>query len=324
VKYLRWLGLLLFVVLLLNLDLTALVDALSRSHALCIVVAVALNGLLVGLKAWRWQSLLRLQGQSYSVRRATVVYFSTLFVGYLTPGRVGEFAKALYLAQDTGMSVSSSMSSVLVDRLFDLFVLLASCASGLVLFTLPDGFAAPAVGLLALLVGVLLLMVHPRAEVPLRRLVERLPGIRRHAARLVPAVRQFYSGMASLWRPSLAFTLLLTIAAYVVFFSQCYLLALGLDLPLSASFVVFAVATASLTALLPVSISGLGTRDAVLIALFGTAGLGAEKAVAYSMLILLVFYVASGTMGGVAWLLAPLDSQMLERLRATGWRHGSS
>ena len=319
-KYLRLVGLLIFVVLLVHLDLPAIFAVLSHARLPLLLIAIALNGFLVGLKAWRWQFLLGMQGQTYSVWRATVVYFSSLFAGFLTPGRVGEFVKALYLTQDTGMPVSMAMSSVLADRLLDLYALLVCGGYGLVVFSLPPDVSLVGKWVVLGVIAVSVLLVHPRAEREVCRTLERLPRVRRYTLSLVPRIHHFYAGMAGLWRPRLLVAALLTAAAYLVFFTQCYLLALALDLPLHFGFVVFAVSTTSLVALIPISISGLGTRDAILIALLNPLGIGAETAVAYSTFILVTFYVAAGGIGAIAWSAAPLNARPMKQT----WPEGDS
>lgn len=320
-KYLRLIGLLIFLVLLCFLDLPTLLSTLSNVHLVYLVIAIILNGPLIILKAWRWQFLLGLQAQRYSPWRATVVYLSSLFAGFLTPGRLGEFIKALYVTQDTGMPASRAMSSVLTDRLFDLYALLICCGYGLAFFSLPSNIAMVAKWLIPLIAGVSLLFVHPRAEGPVCWLLHRIPWVKRYTARLVPQVHDFYQGMASLWKPQLPFAVLLTVAAYAVFFIQCYLLTLALEFVVDFGFVVFAISTTSLVSLIPISVSGLGTRDAILAALLAPRGVGTEVAVAYSTLILITFYVAAGGVGAIAWSAAPLDERLLSQIRTrTGLR----
>ena len=48
--------------------------------------------------------------------------------------------------------------------------------------------------------------------------------------------------------------------------------------------------------LIPVSVSGLGTRDAALIFLFSQIGVGKEAAVAFSIMKLFVMFVFSGAL----------------------------
>ena len=112
--------------------------------------------------------------------------------------------------------------------------------------------------------------------------------------------------MEQLLSIDLLLPLLVTVIAYALFYLQCYLAALALRLPLSYPYAAFCVSLASLLALLPISISGLGVRDATFIALLLPLGVTAEMAVSYSVLILLVFNVFGGAWGAIAWLTKPL------------------
>jgi uncharacterized membrane protein YbhN (UPF0104 family) len=97
--------------------------------------------------------------------------------------------------------------------------------------------------------------------------------------------------------------------AYALFFWQGWLLALALDLPLGMVYLAVCLSVAGVAALLPISFSGLGTRDAILILLFAPLGLAAEEAVAFSTLFFLTFYVGGGALGAIAWQVKPLEQQ---------------
>ena len=76
------------------------------------------------IKSYRWNYLLKQQSINYSAVQSFLVYMSSLYVGFITPGRLGEFVKTLYLKSDKGINISKGFSSVLVDRLFDLYLLI--------------------------------------------------------------------------------------------------------------------------------------------------------------------------------------------------------
>jgi hypothetical protein len=142
--------------------------------------------------------------------------------------------------------------------------------------------------------------------------VRRLPYVRRHHQRLSEAASRFQQGL----RPLLSFRLLLpvglTLLAYALFFLQGLLLALALDLRLGVVYLTVSLSVSGFVTLLPISISGLGTRDAALIAMFAPAGIIAEQAVAYSTLFFLTFYIAGGLIGAVAYQIKPLDRRPSE------------
>jgi hypothetical protein len=121
------------------------------------------------------------------------------------------------------------------------------------------------------------------------------------------------SGLRQLSLHSALLAVGLTIGTYAVFFGQCYLLALALDMSLSYVQVSYAVAIGSLVTLLPLSVSGLGTREAAMITYLGTAGIAPPLALAFSLLVFATFYLASGALGALAWWLKPAPLDALRR-----------
>ncbi|MCP4537684.1 MAG: flippase-like domain-containing protein [Chloroflexi bacterium] len=316
-RYTRLIGLLVLVVVLVKADLGKALVVLVDVRLSLLLLAIIANLPQLGLKALRWHFLLRMQGVSYKFKHAVLAYFASFYIGILTPGRLGEFVKAFYLKQETGITIGEAVSSVLVDRLFDLYALIGVGGCGLIIFarfvSLPGwALALVCAGILASL----LMLWPPVGRLALRVLTSMLI-IGRHANRLTPKVESFYANLVQLLKPRLLVAVLLTISAHAIFYTQCYLLVLALDLPLEYSFVLFSMSLVNLVNLLPVTISGLGTREAVLSLLFGSAGLDSGMAIAYSALVVLTFYVGAGIMGACAWSVVPLDLGLIKRNRNT-------
>ncbi len=95
---------------------------------------------------------------------------------------------------------------------------------------------------------------------------------------------------------------ILTIAAYFVFFKGCYLLGLSVDIHLPFIKIVFFVTFANLLSFLPISFSGIGTREGSLVYLFSTENLSGESALAFSVLIFATTYLLFGVVGFVSFM----------------------
>lgn len=307
--WLRLAGLALLALLLWWLDLAQIGLVLSRADQSLIALAAAANLLMILLKTLRWQIILRPQQIHYPLRPAYLAYWSSIFVGFFTPGRVGEFVKARHVSQDCDISLGRAFSSVLTDRLFDLFALLL--AGSAALLTLGGGERQ-----LLVLLGSTLLVLAPfglfledhffkKCQAWVGQLETRLPGQSRLLSEGSWLV-ELRQGFRQLTWPWLLAATLLTGLAYALFFGQCYLLALALHLPVGFTPVLYSVALGSLVTLLPISISGLGTREAAIIAYLSTVGVPAEAALSFSLLVFLTFYVAAGLIGAVAWWVKPL------------------
>ena len=95
-----------------NLDITAFLWA-------CFLILIVYI-----LKSLRWKLLLNGQQIRYSFYNALLAFTSSNFIAFITPGRLGEFAKIFYLKNDRNVPFSKSLPNVITDRLFDVYVLL--------------------------------------------------------------------------------------------------------------------------------------------------------------------------------------------------------
>lgn len=281
-------------------------------HKPLLLLVLVLHLPLMWFKALRWQHLLQAQRIQYGLRNAYLAYFGSMFIGLLTPGRLGEFVKAVHVTQDCGMPLTYAMSSVFSDRLFDLYLLLIVGGAAM-LDLAPGGIAMPALLGSSMLVTIPVILF---LDDSLFGYVQRATWLDRWRTTKIgwigARVSEMRTGMRALsWRGML-WASILTILAYGVFFGQCYLLAQALQISASFAEVSFAVAIGSLITLVPISISGLGTREAVMIAYLGTLGISAEQALGFSLLVFLTFYLGGGLLGAIAWWIKPASIEGLK------------
>ena len=309
--WLRLLGLLLLGVLLWRLDISALTEIIKSSVWQSILLAVMLNVPMVFIKTVRWWYLVRSQNIHYPISKSFLAYFSSIFIGFLTPGRLGELTKAMYISVDSSASMGRAFSSVLADRLFDLCALVGVGSAALISVTRLNIWQSWA-GMVLLIGGLtlaLVLLITDQGFALMRNCGSPLGQIGRRLFASGSWLFEMRAGLRQLSWLTILISVVLTVIAYAIFFGQCYLLALALRLPVTFASVSYAVALGSLVTLLPISISGIGTRDAAIVAYLGTVGVPSEMALAFSLLVFLTFYIGGGLMGFVAWCIrpAPLD-----------------
>jgi uncharacterized membrane protein YbhN (UPF0104 family) len=131
----RLIGPALLVVVLYRLQDAHLVLArLDRRDILPISAAMLLNALNYYFKVLRWDVLLHARGHRYSRLRAWTSFLSSGYLGLLTPGRVGDLLRIQYLRHDLQLPYADGLALLTVDRLCDLYVLLAFTAIGIACF----------------------------------------------------------------------------------------------------------------------------------------------------------------------------------------------
>ncbi|WP_437974651.1 lysylphosphatidylglycerol synthase transmembrane domain-containing protein [Sorangium sp. So ce295] len=304
----RLIGPLLLVLVVVRMDdRDAVLGAVVSASAGPLALAAALNVLNIHLKVVRWDALLRARGIVYPLRRAWSAYATSLYVGMLTPGRVGDLLRIRYLRHDLGVPYAEGLATVVMDRLCDLYVLAAFVAVGVARYSavIAGRLAWLTWGGIALTVlAPLVLLIPGLAERLLLAFSRKLAKDPSESAEPGAASRFLVALRAHVGR-GLLFTLPVTVATFVVNFAQGYLIARALGVPLSLFDVTCLLAIANLLGLLPISIAGVGVREFFFSLVFPSLGFTAEHGVSFGLLIFAVIYLIVVAVGFVSWQLAP-------------------
>jgi glycosyltransferase 2 family protein len=299
----RLLGLALFIGILFVVDVPHIWATLSTANFALVALSIILVLPHLATKAWRWQVLLRGVGINIDLLDASRLYAIGQAAGFLTPGQAGDAVKAVYL-KGAGHSLGRSLVTVVVDRLYDLLVVGGLAVWGIFVFgEVPQGQTA----IIALFVGgivVLFVLFSSHGwQGPLARVIQRVVPQRFLKGRDAQATLE---GLV-LPRSVLAQSFGITIISFIVSYFRSWLLfaALGLNVPIA--YFLAATSIAGIAAILPVTIGGVGTRDAAFVVLFSMMGYGAEAAVALSTLVLL-HQVTNWVVGGLAFLWKPVTT----------------
>lgn len=295
-RYARWLvrliGPALLIFFLWRSDLGAIAASFASLSWWPLLLSLGLMPLFILVKSWRWQLIMReLALQPPALPFLCALYTIGLYAGGVTPGQSGDFVKGWYL-RDRGLPLGPSLFSIVLDRLFDLFVMALLSLLGLVAFVdvLPPQ-AQPAVRAFTVGFAAAVVLVTPAlmARAPrewlLARAIPILPG------RVRATAERFREQLAALELRPLPFLklLLATAASAGSTMVRIWLLYLALDLA-SVPLIEIIGSTALIAILqaLPVSFAGIGVRDAVLVAVLGRHGAPPELAISLSALFLLL------------------------------------
>jgi len=308
-RILPWFGLVVLAYILSRMDGAGMKAALHRVSATTLVLAAAAFTGNLFLKAFRWQRLLQAQQIELPGRVSLAAFLSGQFYAQVTLGRVGEFFRVEAL-MERGVTAGTALASCVFDRLLDVFIVfgLGAVFATRVLANRELAWIA----LLALLAAAVFLAVLLRYAVPAplgakpTRLQNRLSTLegRRLIGRLVHSFRELLQGMLPMLKPRvLAEALLWSAISWFGYFEALFQLADGLSIAVSRVLLTATAAFAALSALLPVTVSGLGARELIYIQVLDNHGVPNETAVVLSLLHLFVMSICATGFGflGVVW-----------------------
>jgi uncharacterized protein (TIRG00374 family) len=261
------------------------------------VMAFCLFQATMVIRAFRWRALLDALGVRVPIRRLVYLYYVGVFFNtFLPSGFGGDAVKAYELARYSDRG-AESLSTVLVDRLAGILVLLVM---GLLAWPFVHGLLPARESLILVVVSLVgLLAIWGLFWRRLAgRIIALMPGtVGDKLASLYAAIHA--SGTRALGKAAA-----ISVLFNVVLIAMNYVLALALDVRVSFTLFVAFMPILSLSMLIP-SIGALGTREGAYVLLFGPAGVSEPLAIAMS----LAFYavnVLTGAIGGILYGAATL------------------
>ncbi|MFA6039760.1 MAG: lysylphosphatidylglycerol synthase transmembrane domain-containing protein [Candidatus Peribacteraceae bacterium] len=272
----KGIGVLLFGVILLRLDAAQAAAVLASVPSAVLLAALGLFPAMYLLRSLRWHILSNIAPEPIPFNESVRVYCASLFLGIVTPGKMGETFKIPVLVAK-GLSAKTSVLLTVLDRLLDIACIgtLGILAAG-ILFSWKT---TAALGICTILFGILAGFT-----------------VRTRAARESAAVRH--------WLRHMPQVLLLTLLSWSLYFLQLLVLAKGFDLAVPMIPFLAIMTMTGILSLVPIAPAGLGTREAALLVFFTPYGVTPERTIAFSFSIFLLTIVGS-LIGAYYWLRRP-------------------
>ncbi|HWR57991.1 MAG TPA: lysylphosphatidylglycerol synthase transmembrane domain-containing protein [Thermodesulfovibrionales bacterium] len=268
-------GLLYFVISKTGVE--KVVSALGEMNLLLFLVAVLIYLSSIFLCSIRWRLLIH---DHFDFRRLFSFYLMGSFFNHILPGIIGgDAVKVYYLYKDTGRG-ASALASVFMDRYVGftalMFVGLSAFPFGLSYFK--GSYIEWVLPLIILLFVVGSFIIF---GLKIGRRIKFLSGFYDYFV--------MYKGK----RDVLAKTFFISLVVQIIIIFGVYFVSLGLkaDIPLLAFFMFIPII--STIATVPISIAGLGLREASFVLLFGFLGVSPVQATAISFAWFLSFVAGS-------------------------------
>ncbi len=235
------------------------------------------------LRGFKFHFYLRQIGAAEISLRQSFRLFVAGFPLAVTPGKVGEALKGVWIHQQTGASTARGVSVVVAERISDGLAVLLLSTLGVIAY--PQYWPAFAAVMAILLAIISISQIRPLA-LTLLEFAERLLLIKR----LVPSLREFYEGSFTLFEPRATLIAVgLGIISWLGEGIGFYIILLGLSVPPSQQTLAIAVFTLSFSTI-------IGAASAL------PGGLGAAEASIAGMLTLLLG-ISTGTAAAATLLI---------------------
>lgn len=271
----------LLVLLFYKIDIRTLADVLRRCDRFRMAEAFGLFIFLNYLVLCRWQILVRALGIDVPVGRLAASYLSSLFFNLVLPSTIGGDALRTFdIARHTQKHSGDILATVILDRVFGFFGLIT-----VLVFALLFGYARfNDINILWATLVLLVLVIFFCGALFSNRFFHaamRLVPIKvvRHYLQKVHDVSSGYRKRPGILAAAWGISCVIHVGLACMYYGMA--VAVGASAPLSI-FLIF-VPMVTVFASLPISIGGLGIRDAACVYVFSKVGMAAPVALAVSL-----------------------------------------
>lgn len=267
-------------------------NEIANANIFYVFVSFIFVFLAILLKSLRWRNIAGLFNAPISIRESLKYTYISLAFGIITPGRVGEFVKAKYLNDKSGIGLMKSLITVTLDKVFDVAALLGFALIGLSFFDL--GIPVSPVIFIMLLVLYLFFLLAFFFSPEKLVMVAKFFVPEKYKTKL-----NFFSKFNRRHLLSLGFSALIWLFLSITAFFVLNALSIP-SVPLLI--VMIAVPLMALSSQLPISFGGVGIRELVAIYLFSAIGIATEKSAVFSLIYTFVSFVVPAIIGTLLYL----------------------
>jgi glycosyltransferase 2 family protein len=295
-KFLPLIGIVVLVYILSQLDIATIVQIFSSLNPwYCLLAFFFIIPILLSINI-EWQIVLRRQGIHvsfwYSLKNLLIGYF----YGFITPGGLGGYLQILYLRQECNEPLPKCASNIVTFHTIDFIVLLCfAVAGGVLLASQFPILLIIFVLLLALAIVLFFFFIRENKSEPFFRRLLQTRFLRFLQRYFKDPLESFFYGVPSF--RSLALPFFVSFLSWTMTLSLFFLVSKLFSVDIPYLYFILMVAMSNVVASIPISIYGLGTREATLISLFALFGVSPEQTVSLSLFWFIVIWVTPSIAG---------------------------
>lgn len=286
-RMLPFIGIAIFVYILIRLDITVVFKELINANPFYLFIAILFIVIFLIFQTLKWFMIARKQEIKIPFKEAFKINIIANFYGFITPSKIGSVIRADYLRKYTD-NIGKGFSNFVIDKVLDL--------SSIFLMAILFGFAfrdkfkiIPLHYIIIVFIIIILISLFfynkKRSKSVLRVVYRRfLPKRMQENAKLT--FDSFYEGLPK--KTFFIWVFLINIITWFCIYITTYFIGLSLGINLSIIYFLAIMPIATVVAQIPITINGLGTREATMISLFGLFGVSAIKVFSMSLLNILI------------------------------------
>ena len=295
-KILPIIGIIILIIILFSLDFDKIIEVFTSINPwysfLCFFIIVP----IIFMANVEWQLLLHKQKIHVSFWYSIKNYFIGYFYGFITPGALGAYTRALYLEEKSKAPLLKCVSNIIILNTIDYISLLILGAIGAIFLSsiFPYLFYTIVFFIIIFIALFLFIFKKERSKIFFTKIIQsRLFATVKN--RLETSIDSFYEDL-----PRFKDVLLpagLSISGWIVKYIGFYFISKLFLINVPFIYFILIMAVADVIASLPISTYGLGTREAALISMLSIYNVIPEKILAFSLFCYVIIWLFPSVIG---------------------------
>ena len=288
-RYLPIIGIVLFVYILIKVNLIEIIAEIRNANIYFLVIALIFVVLVQFIQTFKWFAIAVFQDIRVPFSKAVKINLISNFYGFITPSKIGAVIRAEYLKKYT-KNIGKGLFNFTADKIMDLSSIIFIVVVFSFVFAgkldLPVWFF---VMLFLMFVFVTLFFISKNRSRPIVKFFYNKFVPMKMKSKIKGSAKNTFDSFYENIPKKRYFVLffLLNIINWGFMYAVSYFVGLSLGINLPFYFYLAILPLGTLVTLIPISINGLGTREATLITLFGIFGVESAKVFSMSVISLL-------------------------------------
>ena len=294
-----------------------ILEALKKADLRFVFIPTLFIFCAVTLSAFKWA---RISGNNVKVGQTFLSLIIGLFVNNVLPARIGEVVRGYVLSKKSGISFAYAISTVLVDRFFDLVGLLLLTFIFFPKQSLPLQVSRSLYILVSLLIVLMAVLVIMSREGFTKKMTVRLNKIDKpFFLKLARRVMEVQENLKRINSPlNLFYFILIAFLQWLSMSSALYFSLLTLGVSINPLYVPFVCALLNMGLTIPSSPGYVGVYQFLLVYLLSIFGIPKHQGFAVSILFHASWYVPYNVLGFIFLMKEHLKIKELKGLEKSG------
>ncbi len=297
-KILPVIGIILFIYILSTLDIGKIVDVFLQINIFLGLISIFAIIPIFLMLNFEWQLILKKHNIKVSFIYSLKNIFIGLFYGFITPGGLGGYTRAFYLKDESGETIQKCIVNLLILSSIDFLALLSlGILGGFLLSSIFPRIFPIFLILFILSISLFIIFIRKDTGKIFYKKILKSRLLMQYKDKWNGHFNNLYEDIPKI--KDLILPFIVSIVGWFIWFSELYLISTLFSINVPYLYFVLIAAIVNVIASLPITIQGLGTREASLILLLSVFNVPQENVLGFSLFWFSISWIFPSLIGAV-------------------------